>query len=135
MDSNSLSQNIYIHSAAIGFPDDALIVVDLSNKIIIWSREAEKLFEYSAAEVIGRHLSFLVSPDKLERIVSIAHEIDIEVITELPGLMMTTKSGKHIKSDVLLSPARDRDGRVAGILMIARDLRKSLTLTPVKQIQ
>jgi len=124
MDSNSLSHNIYIHSAAIGFPDDALIVVDLSNKIIIWSREAEKLFEYSAAEVIGRHLSFLVSPDKLERIVSIAHEIDIEVITELPGLMMTTKSGKHIKSDVLLSPARDRDGRVAGILMIARDLRK-----------
>lgn len=123
MDNNHPLENIYIHSAAIGSSEDAIIVFDINNRITVWNRGAEKHYGYTAAEATGNHLSFLLSPDQLEQVANKAHEIDTDAVTELHNLIITTKSGKYIRSDVLLLPARDSHGW-AGMSMIYRDFRK-----------
>ncbi|HTG56090.1 MAG TPA: PAS domain S-box protein, partial [Niabella sp.] len=70
MNNNQPVKNIYIHAAAIDSSEEVAIVVDINNRISIWNRGAEKLYEYTAAEAIGRHVSFIVLPNQLGQIVN-----------------------------------------------------------------
>ncbi len=124
MNNNQPVKNIYIHAAAIDSAKEVIIVVDINNRISIWNRGAEKLYEYTAAEAIGKHVSFIVLPNQLGQIVNRAHEIDEGATKEVHDLAIITKSGKHVRCNALLSPVRDSQGRLAGLSITARELIK-----------
>jgi PAS domain S-box-containing protein len=47
--------------AIVGASDDAIISVSLGDKrILTWSRSAERIYEYSAGDVVGRPLDILL---------------------------------------------------------------------------
>jgi PAS domain S-box-containing protein len=51
-------------AAVIDSSDDAILVKDLQGVIHSWNRGAERLFGYSATEVIGKPVTVLIPPDR-----------------------------------------------------------------------
>ncbi len=102
--------------------DDAVISKDLDGIITTWNRGAERIFGYSAAEVIGRPVTVLIpvdlhdeEPDILARIRSGERIDHYETVRQ-------RKDGKLIDISLTVSPMRDVGGRIIGASKIARDI-------------
>ena len=53
-------------AAIVESSDDAIIAKDLSGVVFAWNRAAERLFGYSASEMIGQPLTVIFPPDRIE---------------------------------------------------------------------
>ena len=64
------------HAAVIAISVDAIVSVDAEQRIILFNRGAEKIFGYSASEIIGQRLDVLI-PDDVRR----NHGKDVEQLS------------------------------------------------------
>jgi PAS domain S-box-containing protein len=110
------------HAVIIESSDDAIISKNLDGIIMSWSAGAERIFEYSAAEAIGRSIRIII-PDELR-----AEEDEIlrrlragQTIDHIETLRKT-KSGKQVMISLTVSPVKDSDGAIVGATKIARDI-------------
>src|SRR5947208_5792329 len=62
-------------AAIIASSGDAIISIDLDERITRCNKEAERLFGYSAAEIIGKPITVLVPPDR--------HNQDLDIMEPL----------------------------------------------------
>lgn len=109
-------------AAIVDSSADAILSEDLDGNILSWNRGAERLFGYSAAEIIGRSIRVLIPPDRFA-------EEDHELGCIRAGRSLTHvetvrlhKDGHSIPVAVSVSPVLDDAGRVVGAAKIARDL-------------
>jgi len=101
---------------------DAIISKDLDGVILTWNRGAELLFGYSAGEVVGKPVTILIPPDRLEE--------EREILTRIRGgepvehfeTVRRRKDGNLIDISLTISPVRDARGRIVGASKIARDI-------------
>lgn len=102
--------------------NDAIIGESLDGTITSWNPAAEKIFGYTAAEMIGRSLVVLLPPDRSteERTIldRILHGNDV---LHLETRRMR-KDGVQIDVVVTVSPIRDAKGNIVGASKIARDV-------------
>jgi PAS domain S-box-containing protein len=112
-------------AAIVESTDDAIIATDLDANITSWNRGAERIFGYTAEEIIGRSVDVLRPPDEssrsLERIGLLASG------QRVPSYEATRmrKDWKRIDVSVTLSPIEDVSGEVIGASAIIRDISKS----------
>lgn len=109
---------------------DAILTVDEAEVIRSWNRGAEQLLGYAADEVIGRHFSFLVPPDLLERA-----EIDtIRRETQAKGSLRNyetrrlRKDGEEVHVSLTRTAIHDAHGRYVGCSAILRDITERTKL-------
>jgi two-component system CheB/CheR fusion protein len=112
-----------MHLAAIvDSSDDAIVSKKLDGTITSWNAAAEKLFGYTADEMIGQPITRLFPADRLDEEPKIIAQIGRGERVEHFETIRKTKHGKHIHLSLTISPIIDAQGGVVGASKIARDI-------------
>jgi PAS domain S-box-containing protein len=115
-------------AAIVRSSDDAIIGKTLDGFITNWNRGAEKLYGYSAEEVVGQHISILVPPDHPNDIPKLLERLRRREHISRYETKRSTRDGKVLDVSLTLSPITDSGDNLIGASTIARDItqRKQL---------
>ena len=102
--------------------DDAIISKDLSGIVTSWNKGAERLFGYTATEMIGSPIAILIPKDRQDEEPQILRRIRSGERIEHYETVRQHKNGRRIDIWLTVSPMRDDSGRVIGASKIARDI-------------
>jgi PAS domain S-box-containing protein len=122
-------EEVRAHLAAIvDSSDDAIVSKTPDGIVTSWNQGAERLYGYSAAEALGRHISFLVPQERLEELRQITGKIlQGERIKNL-DTFRRHKDGREIPVSLTLSPILCEAGEIIGVSVIARDNTERLRM-------
>ena len=95
---------------------------DLYGIVTSWNHSAERIFGYSAAEMIGRPIAILAAPDRLDEMPQILARIRRGERVEHYETKRQAKSGRIIDISLTVSPIRDDCGRIVGASKVVRDI-------------
>jgi PAS domain S-box-containing protein len=101
---------------------DAIYSKKLDGTIMAWNAQAERLFGYSSAEVLGKSIRILIPPDKSEEERKILNRLRSGERVQHFETVRTTKEGRLLRVSVSISPIRNNSGRVVGASTIAREV-------------
>lgn len=109
-------------AAIVESSDDAILSKTLEGTITSWNAAAERMYGYTAAEMVGQSVALLLPADRpgevdglLARLAKGERIKDFETVRQ-------TKKGRRIDVSLTISPVYDRRGRVVGASTIARDI-------------
>jgi PAS domain S-box-containing protein len=109
-------------AAIVESSDDAIISKDLNGIIRSWNSGAERIFGYTADEIIGQHISTIAAPDRIDEIPTILARISRGERVDHFETKRKTKDGKILTVSLTISPIRDAVGTVIGASKVARDV-------------
>jgi PAS domain S-box-containing protein len=102
--------------------EDAIIGKNLEGVVQSWNHAAQRVYGYSAADMIGQPMRLLLPPDRPDEESAILRQIQSGERVEHFETVRRRKDGKLIHVSLTISPIRNRDGRVVGASHIARDI-------------
>ena len=103
--------------------EDAIITIDLEGIITSWNESAHKLYGFKAEEVIGRMIYAIIPPEKTAEEDYVIHEVEEKQATIHLETIRKAKDGSERDVSLIVSPIKNKDGKVYGISKIARDIR------------
>ena len=109
-------------AAVVENSDDAINSVDLDGAVTSWNRGAEHTYGYSAAEALGRHISFCLPPEKHGELIVLLQKIAAGEVIERFDTQRLTKSGAIIDVSLSVSAIKDKTGTIVGASGIGRDV-------------
>jgi two-component system sensor histidine kinase/response regulator len=109
-------------AAVIDSSDDAIMSIVMDGTIAAWNRGAEKVFGYTAVEIVGKPVLVLLPPERLNELADILTRIWSGESLEHFETVRVRKDGTNIDVSVTISPIRDGRGVVIGASAIARDI-------------
>jgi PAS domain S-box-containing protein len=109
-------------AAIIASSDDAIIGKTLQGIVSSWNPGAERLFGYSAAEMVGQSMLVLMPPERAHEEVEILAAIAKGERIEHFETVRITKDGRRIDVSVSISPIIDASGKIIGASKIGRDI-------------
>ena len=112
-------------SAIVDSSDDAIISKSLDGIITSWNKSAERLFGYTAEEVIGQPITILIPPDRLEEEPEIISRLKRGERVDHFETVRRRKDGSLIDISLTISPVRDASGNIIGASKVARDITES----------
>lgn len=113
-------------AAIVESSEDAIVSHTPGGVILTWNRAAEKLFGYPAAEVVGRHMSMLVPPERLPGLAYLTEQVlQGRPVSRYEGLCLR-KDGRRVDVSVTLCPIKNPAGEVAATSSIIRDISERL---------
>jgi PAS domain S-box-containing protein len=101
---------------------DLIITTDLDDRILTWNRGAEVLFGYDKDEVIGKHLSILLPPERFHELEEMRAKVQISGALRDIEIRSKRKDGVMIYLSLSVSPIRDLEGKIVGFLRVAKDI-------------
>jgi PAS domain S-box-containing protein len=101
---------------------DLIITTDLDDRILTWNRGAEVLFGYSKDEVIGKHLSILLPPERFYELAEMRAKVELSGALRDIEVRGKRKDGVIIYLSLSISPIRDLEGSIVGFLRVAKDI-------------
>jgi len=107
--------------AILNLSRDGMLVVSLDGRIVGWNRSAERLYGYTAEEIVGKPLSSLVPPDRLHELSEIYPEVACGATIEEFETVRVRRDGVPVDVSLSIAPIRDERGRITGALAITRE--------------
>ena len=112
-------------AAVVAASDDAIVSETLDGVIVSWNPGAERIFGYSAQEMINRHISTIVPAEQMDEFIQ-------ELATLRQGhsiqnfeVVRLRKDGKRICVSLTEAPIRNERGVITGIASTARDVTEN----------
>uniref|UniRef100_UPI003101044A PAS domain-containing protein n=1 Tax=Neorhizobium sp. EC2-8 TaxID=3129230 RepID=UPI003101044A len=109
-------------AAIVESSDDAIISKSLSGIITSWNKGAERVFGYTAEEVVGKPITILIPEDRLDEEPAILAKIHAGQRVDHFETIRRRKDGSPIDISLTISPIRDSGGKIIGASKIARDI-------------
>jgi PAS domain S-box-containing protein len=109
-------------ASIVEFSDDAIIGKDLDSTVTSWNRGAEKIFGYTAGEMVGASIMRLIPADRQDEEIQILEKVKRGESVEHFDTLRQAKDGRLINISVTASPIKDTAGKVVGVSKVARDI-------------
>jgi PAS domain S-box-containing protein len=123
-----------LFSAVVESSNDAIITQTLNGTITGWNRAAERLFGYTAAETVGRHIDIIVPPGRRTEVHDILDRIGQGAAIDHHETQRVHKNGTEVHVALSISPIRSAAGEIVGVSKIARDITETIrTYTALNQ--
>ena len=109
-------------AAIVESSDDAIISKSLKGIIQSWNVAAERLFGYTAEQAIGKHISLIIPPERLQEEEQIIARLSAGERIDHFETERLRHGGGRIHLSLTISPIRDASGSVVGASKIAHDI-------------
>ncbi|NRR31727.1 EAL domain-containing protein [Oxalobacteraceae bacterium] len=109
-------------AAIVTSSDDAIIRTALTGTIVCWNAGAERMYGYSADEMLGQPISILAQPELADETMGILARLARGERVEHLETVRIRKDGRGIDVSLTVSPVHDAQGTVIGASAIARDI-------------
>jgi PAS domain S-box-containing protein len=116
-------------AAIVASSDDAIISKSLDGVITTWNEGATRIFGYQPEEVIGKPVTILIPPDRLDEEPTILARLRAGERVDHFETLRIRKDGGVVNISLTISPIRNSKGEIIGASKIARDI------TPQKYAQ
>lgn len=109
-------------AAIVASSEDAIISKDLHSVLTTWNGGAERLFGYTASEMIGQPIYRLIPPERHDEETTILTQIARGEPVSHYETVRVRKDGAALDVSLTVSPILDAHGTVVGASSIARDI-------------
>jgi PAS domain S-box-containing protein len=109
-------------AAIVASSEDAIIGKDLNSIITSWNFGAERIFGYTAEEMIGTSIMRLIPPNRQAEEREILARIRRGERFDHFETIRLAKDGRQLSVSITVSPIKDSAGHVVGASKVARDI-------------
>ena len=109
-------------SSIVASSDDAIVSKDLEGVITSWNRGAERMFGYTADEMIGSSILRIIPRDRHAEESLILSKLRRGERLDHYETIRQKKDGRLFHVSITVSPVTDQNGNVIGASKIARDI-------------
>lgn len=109
-------------AAIVSLSDDAIVTKNLDGMIETWSLGAERLFIYTAQEMIGKSILIIYPPDRLDEFQDMVARLKEGESIDHFDTVRVAKDGRRIDVSVSETLVRDAQGKVIGVSKVMRDI-------------
>src|SRR5262249_52532309 len=102
--------------------DDVIVSKTLDGVITSWNPAAERLFGWTSAEAVGRHITLIIPEDRLPEEGEVLARLRRRARGDPFEPLRRTKDGRAVHVSITVSPVKDPTGRIVGASKIARDI-------------
>ena len=114
----------YWLAALIESADDAIVSKTLDGIVTSWNGGAERIFGYTAEEMVGRSITVLIPPESHDEEQHILRKIRRGERVEHYETIRVRKDGSRVEISLTVSPIKTLDGKIIGASKIARDVTR-----------
>lgn len=115
-------------AAIVVSSSDAIIGKTIDGIITSWNAAAEKMYGYTAGEIVGQPVTLLFPPDRQEEFATIMGKIKKGESVGPYDTNRIRKDGSFLTVSVTISPMKDAEGKIVGASAIARDISEQKRL-------
>ncbi|HEY9257961.1 PAS domain S-box protein [Chitinophaga sp.] len=115
-------------AAIVENSDDAIVSKTLEGIITSWNPGAERLFGFTAAEMIGEPITRIIPADRLNEEPKIIEQLKAGERVDHFQTKRVRKDGQLLDISLTISPIKDIQGKVVGASKIARDITEQRRL-------
>lgn len=109
-------------AAIIASTDDTIISKTLDGTITSWNPAAERMFGYTEAEAVGKHITLIIPPERFTEEAFIIGQIAKGENVDNFETIRRKKNGDLIPISLTVSPIKNNKGQIIGASKIARDV-------------
>jgi PAS domain S-box-containing protein len=112
----------YRLAAIVSSSDDAIVSKDLNGIVTSWNAAAERIFGFTADDMIGQSIRKIIPPDRQGEEDDVLARIRRGDRVEHFDTIRQRKDGTLVDISLTISPVRNSYGRIIGASKIARDI-------------
>ncbi len=105
----------------------AIVGLDSAGQVVLWSREAERIYGYTAQEVVRGEYATVPADQQEEAGRLIARALSGEVLRDVE-IRRQRKDGTPVEIRFSCAPLHDREGRPSGVIYTAADITERKTM-------
>src|SRR5262249_33725992 len=111
-------------ASIVEYCDDAIVGCTLEGTVVSWNKGAERLYGYTALEMIGRSINDLLPPYRPQDLPEFLERIKQGGRVGWLDTIRIRKNGRPVEVSLAISPIKDADGRTIGASEAGRDITR-----------
>jgi PAS domain S-box-containing protein len=109
-------------AAIIGSSEDAVVSKTLTGIVTSWNQAAERLFGFTAQEMVGQSITRVIPDELLHEETEIQRKLRQGERVDRYETVRVTKDGRRLDISLTVSPVRNSHGTIVGAAKIAHDI-------------